>query len=92
MIKDIRFTIRSLKLLSLLLKSAQGLEASRLIKESKTGAGTIYSILKNLEENGWITSKLITKDNDLPGRPKQIYKLTVDGKVRAQEIIAYVVG
>lgn len=52
-------------------------------------AGSVYPILKRLENEGWVTSRRETLKarHGQPGRPRHYYRLTAEGRRQARHAL-----
>jgi DNA-binding PadR family transcriptional regulator len=73
-----------MKILSILMESAQPVAGSALAKDSKLASGTLYPILMRLEEAGWISSEWEDTEGGAKHR-RRLYSITGLGKKRARE-------
>jgi len=86
MADDIRLSRQTLDLLSALLEAPSdwqyGYDLSR-----RTGlkSGTLYPILMRLADREWLETKW--EFDDLGGKPRHMYRLTVDGRHRARATV-----
>jgi PadR family transcriptional regulator PadR len=83
--KELSAGIVSLVLLSLLSKSSgsmYGYQIAKLVEESHTGGnliklGTLYPVLRALEETGLLLSEV---EPSVTGPPRRYYRITADGR------------
>jgi DNA-binding PadR family transcriptional regulator len=51
-----------------------------VIRSTGFASGTVYPILRRLEDEGWLTSRWEQIDPELEGRPaRRLYSITADG-------------
>jgi DNA-binding PadR family transcriptional regulator len=56
------------------------------MKAAGLSSGTLYPLLARLTEDGWLESRW--EESEHPGKPpRQLYRLTVTGRVRAREAL-----
>ncbi len=91
--RDIRRGLLRLMILMLIrlrTQDAHGYGLIKLIRETGIGielkAGTVYPLLKRMEDDGMITS-LTAGDIDSPGVPRKIYTITNVGEEMIEEMI-----
>jgi len=82
--------MQTLRVLSVMLENPMsehyGLELS---KDADLASGTIYPILRRLEQQGWVVSRWEEIDPVAEGRPrKRLYQLTGAGAREAREHLA----
>jgi PadR family transcriptional regulator, regulatory protein PadR len=83
--KELSAGIVSLVLLSVLSKSTEamyGYQIAKLVEESRYGGnliklGTLYPVLRALEDNGLLLSEV---DPSVTGPPRRYYRITHDGR------------
>jgi PadR family transcriptional regulator, regulatory protein PadR len=83
-------SVQTLRVLSVMLENPMiehyGLELS---KGAQLASGTIYPILRRLEQQGWVVSRWEDIDPTVEGRPrKRLYQLTGSGARQAREHLA----
>ncbi|MFW9902984.1 MAG: PadR family transcriptional regulator [Candidatus Thorarchaeota archaeon] len=91
--RDIRRGLLQLMILMLIrlrTQDAHGYGLIKLIRETGIGielkAGTIYPLLKRMENDNLIESEL-ADDIESPGIPRRIYTITMDGEEMIEEMI-----
>ena len=91
--RDIRRGLLQLMILMLIrlrTEDAHGYGLIKLIRETGIGidlkAGTVYPLLKRMEDDGMITSHM-ADDVDSPGVPRKIYTITKVGEEMIEEMI-----
>ena len=91
--RDIRRGLLQLMILMLIrlrTEDAHGYGLIKLIRETGIGielkAGTVYPLLKRMEDDGMITSHM-ADDVDSPGVPRKIYTITEVGEDMIEEMI-----
>ncbi len=91
--RDIRRGLLQLMILMLIrlrTQDAHGYGLIKLIRETNIGidlkAGTVYPLLKRMEDDGMITSHT-ADDIDSPGVPRKIYTITEIGEEMIEEMI-----
>jgi PadR family transcriptional regulator, regulatory protein PadR len=83
--KELNAGIASLVLLSVLDKDGgpmYGYQIAKLVEESHAGGafiklGTLYPVLRSLEENGLLLSEV---EPSVTGPPRRYYRITADGR------------
>jgi PadR family transcriptional regulator PadR len=88
--KELNSGTSSLVLLSVLNRSKEamyGYQIAKLLEESGPDfpmmkQGTLYPVLRSLEENGLLES---TVEPSVSGPPRRYYKITKDGRVALEE-------
>lgn len=80
-------SMQTLRVLSVMTEDVMGEHYGlELCKAADLPSGTIYPILRRLEEQGWVTSRWENVDPVVEGRPrKRLYQLTGTGARSARE-------
>ena len=81
MIRDVRLSGPTLKLLRLLVESPErGRSGADISRATNIGSSTLYPLLQRLEAAGWLTSVWEEIDPADAGRPRRrFYTLTPEG-------------
>jgi len=74
-------------LASFLTQPTEELYGLEVLREANLTSGTVYPILKRLEEAGWLESRWEAIDAAEVGRPRRrLYRLTGQGALAAREM------
>lgn len=80
-----KLTLQTLTVLSQFLSRPNPLSGADIVNETEMLTGTLYPILKRLEEFRWLQSDWEKVDPREEGRPKKrLYRLTGLGRTRAR--------
>lgn len=87
--RSVRGTLASQLVLRALLARASGeTYGLEVIRATGLRAGTVYPILKRLEDAGWLSSNWEDIDPEVAGRPaRRLYRFTGDGVAAAHEML-----
>lgn len=90
MAEDVQVTVQTARVLSVLLDEPTGQHYGLdVMHHSGLASGSLYPILRRLENANWLTSSWEEVDASQAGRPRRrYYALTGDGVVRARQALA----
>lgn len=83
-----KLTLQTITVLSQFLSRSNPLSGADIVNETRMLTGTLYPILKRLEEYRWLQSDWEDVDPHEEGRPrKRLYRLTGLGRTRARSAV-----
>ncbi len=90
MVEDLRMTVQVARVLSVMLANPKAEHYGlSVLREADLSSGSLYPILRRLEQARWLTSSWEAVDAAEAGRPRRrYYQLTGEGVVAARNALA----